>query len=201
MMTRAQVAKRLGKSIATVRRLEGVALHPVVDADGVHWFDPDEVERFKQGLARRASGSGRSAWLRAQLHQRTVQPAFDEEDEEDGDDEDVEDGDAPNVLSEEAARRFREDEVARCEQHAREREDDLIARERQLAERENRLAREREPTAAEALRADPAFRDAMRAQVLQLIEDLDRLPRRVAARVLNEEDLALLEAVLSDEFD
>ncbi len=41
----------------------------------------------------------------------------------------------------------------------------------------------------------------MRAQVAQLIEDLDRLPRRVARRVLTEADAALLQAVLSDEFD
>jgi hypothetical protein len=43
-MTRKQVAVRLGKSLATVRRLEGVRLHPVRDAQGVHRFDPDEVE-------------------------------------------------------------------------------------------------------------------------------------------------------------
>jgi len=30
--------------LATVRRLEGTELHPVVDASGVHRFDPREVE-------------------------------------------------------------------------------------------------------------------------------------------------------------
>ena len=44
MLTRAGVAKRLGRSIATVRRLEGVELHPWVDERGVHRFDAAEVE-------------------------------------------------------------------------------------------------------------------------------------------------------------
>jgi hypothetical protein len=43
-MTRKQVARRLGKSIATVRRIEGMLLHPARDERGVHRFDPDEVE-------------------------------------------------------------------------------------------------------------------------------------------------------------
>lgn len=43
-MTRKQVGRRLGKSIATVRRIEGVLLHPVRDERGIHRFDPDEVE-------------------------------------------------------------------------------------------------------------------------------------------------------------
>lgn len=45
MLTRAGVAKRLGKSIATIRRMEGVELHPVRDEHGVYRFDPDEVDR------------------------------------------------------------------------------------------------------------------------------------------------------------
>jgi hypothetical protein len=44
MLTRSGVAKRLGKSIATVRRMEGVELHPTLGADGVHLFDPGEVD-------------------------------------------------------------------------------------------------------------------------------------------------------------
>lgn len=43
-MTRKQVARRLGKSIATVRRIEGVLLHPTRDERGIHHFEPDEVE-------------------------------------------------------------------------------------------------------------------------------------------------------------
>jgi len=49
MLTRAGVAKRLGKSIATVRRLEHVDLHPTRDARGVFRFREEEVE----GVARR----------------------------------------------------------------------------------------------------------------------------------------------------
>jgi hypothetical protein len=49
MMTRAHVARRLGKSIATVRRLEGTELHPKVDDRGVNQFDPNEVERLATG--------------------------------------------------------------------------------------------------------------------------------------------------------
>jgi hypothetical protein len=44
MLTRSQVARRLGKSIATVRRMEGSELHPWKDDAGVHRFDPDEVD-------------------------------------------------------------------------------------------------------------------------------------------------------------
>jgi len=62
-LSRAQVAQRLGVSVATVRRNEGTLLHPNLDAQGAHWFDPKEVtalaaSRANQGLAR---GSIRSA--------------------------------------------------------------------------------------------------------------------------------------------
>lgn len=43
-LTRSQAAAALGASVATIRRLEGLELHPSVDADGVHWFDAAEVE-------------------------------------------------------------------------------------------------------------------------------------------------------------
>jgi hypothetical protein len=43
-MTRKQVAVRLGKSIATIRRIEGSLLHPARDDRGVYRFDRDEVE-------------------------------------------------------------------------------------------------------------------------------------------------------------
>lgn len=43
-MTRANVARRLGKSIATIRRMEGIELHPVKDGNGVNRFDAAEVE-------------------------------------------------------------------------------------------------------------------------------------------------------------
>lgn len=49
-MTRKQVADRLGRSLATVRRLEGVLLHPRRDARGVHHFERDEVEALARDL-------------------------------------------------------------------------------------------------------------------------------------------------------
>jgi len=48
MLTRSGVAKRLGKSIATVRRMEAEELHPVRDARGVLQFSEEEVERLAQ---------------------------------------------------------------------------------------------------------------------------------------------------------
>ena len=50
-MTRKQVAARLGRSdLATVRRLEGIHLHPVVDPSGVHRFNPREVDALARGI-------------------------------------------------------------------------------------------------------------------------------------------------------
>ena len=57
-MTRREVAKRLGKSVAAVRRLEGVHLHPARDSRGVHHFDEDDVE----ALAVRVSSGEVSIW-------------------------------------------------------------------------------------------------------------------------------------------
>ncbi|MEO8184208.1 MAG: hypothetical protein ABI895_35760 [Deltaproteobacteria bacterium] len=72
MLTRTQVARRLGKSLATVRRLEGAQLHPHVDANGVHRFEVREVELLARRLdAPRARPDGVSMgfdpgprWLR-----------------------------------------------------------------------------------------------------------------------------------------
>ena len=49
MMTRGQVARRLGKSIATVRRMEGHLLHPWCDSHGIYRFSNAEVERLARG--------------------------------------------------------------------------------------------------------------------------------------------------------
>jgi hypothetical protein len=43
-LTRAAVARRLGKSVGAIRFQEGKTLHPRQDADGVWRFDPAEVE-------------------------------------------------------------------------------------------------------------------------------------------------------------
>ncbi len=53
MLTRSQVARRLGRSLATVRRAEGKALHPTVDGRGVHQFDPVEVDALADRLTGR----------------------------------------------------------------------------------------------------------------------------------------------------
>lgn len=58
MLTRTQVARRLGRSLATVRRLEGTELHPTQDARGVHRFDTDEVDAVAQRLIERGTLSG-----------------------------------------------------------------------------------------------------------------------------------------------
>lgn len=50
-LTRDDVAKRLGISVSTVRRLEGSKLHPLVTANGVRRFKPDDVERVAAALA------------------------------------------------------------------------------------------------------------------------------------------------------
>jgi hypothetical protein len=51
-----QVARRLGRSLATVRRMEGVALHPTRSQRGVWLFDEAEVEE----VARDVADSGRA---------------------------------------------------------------------------------------------------------------------------------------------
>jgi len=51
-MTRGEVARYLGKSIATVRRIEGCHLHPHRDANGVFDFEPTEVRELRKALNR-----------------------------------------------------------------------------------------------------------------------------------------------------
>jgi hypothetical protein len=51
-MTRTEVARYLGKSIATVRRAEGVHLHPRQDHRGVNRFAPAEVRALAQAIRR-----------------------------------------------------------------------------------------------------------------------------------------------------
>jgi hypothetical protein len=49
-LTRAQVAKALGISVAGVRRREGASLHPELGPKGEHLFAPAEVEAVREGL-------------------------------------------------------------------------------------------------------------------------------------------------------
>lgn len=64
MLTRSQVANRLGKSIATVRRMEGTELHPRRSPEGVNLFDPVEVAEVARRGRARLSGPRRrpSEW-------------------------------------------------------------------------------------------------------------------------------------------
>jgi len=52
LLTRTQVAKRLGISTSSVRRLEWDRLQPEVDDRGVHRFDPAEVDALATPRAR-----------------------------------------------------------------------------------------------------------------------------------------------------
>ena len=54
MLTRSQVARRLGRSVSTVRKMEGRVLHPTIGARGVRIFDFDEVEEVAERI--RATG-------------------------------------------------------------------------------------------------------------------------------------------------
>src|SRR5688572_10799787 len=65
MLTRRGVAKQLGKSVATVRRLEGSELHPTADACGVHRFPRAQVERLRRRIRDgQAVSAARGEWLR-----------------------------------------------------------------------------------------------------------------------------------------
>lgn len=60
MLTRKQAAEVLGRSVSTVRRMEGTTLTPTVDENGVYQFDEDEVEEVRRAILRtgRALPSG-----------------------------------------------------------------------------------------------------------------------------------------------
>ena len=50
MLTRKEVAQRIGKSVSTVRRMEGDTLNPILADDGVHYFYEDEVEEARKTI-------------------------------------------------------------------------------------------------------------------------------------------------------
>jgi hypothetical protein len=66
VLTRGGVARKLGKSVATVRRLEGHELWPVVDTNGVHRFSEDQVSclqhKLREGVGAPAA---RGEWLKS----------------------------------------------------------------------------------------------------------------------------------------
>lgn len=47
LLTRAEAARRMNVSVATVRRMEGEQLHPIV-VDGKHLFDIEELDRHRK---------------------------------------------------------------------------------------------------------------------------------------------------------
>lgn len=65
-MTRGEVARRLGKSIATVRRLEGRVLFPTKRRNGRWWFDPLEVDQLSRNPVR-FQAIARSTWFTARI--------------------------------------------------------------------------------------------------------------------------------------
>lgn len=73
MLTRAQVAARLGKSIATIRRMEGRELHPRRDAHGVHRFCPKEVAAIARApRTKQWSGLSEPFWTRSASERRAA---------------------------------------------------------------------------------------------------------------------------------
>ena len=172
MLKRSHVAKRLGRSLATVRRLEGVELHPIIDGDGVHLFDETEVDAVAARVQRVSSDNGSvalpnthapSAWLKAELARRA------REDDED---------------REHAARL----QAQRAE---------LEALDRQRAEERDRLQRIRENEEKRAHAAAQAHLDSIREDVALLLADASpRELRRIARDPGLMEDL---ERILGEE--
>ena len=74
MMTRSAVAKRIGKSVATVRRAEGVLLHPTTDHRGVHHFNSEEVAVLVRRIEREPGFLSRVLGGPSSLRQRHQEP-------------------------------------------------------------------------------------------------------------------------------
>ena len=74
MLTRAQVARRLGISLSSVRRMEGERLHPVVGGDGVRRFDPAEVATLAAELIERGAAPGKRRHGTSDTRSPTVAP-------------------------------------------------------------------------------------------------------------------------------
>lgn len=66
-LTRAETAKRLGVSTATVRRMEGTLLNPSVDRLGRHLFERAEVYAVAQARARRPGARASDGRLAAKV--------------------------------------------------------------------------------------------------------------------------------------
>lgn len=183
MLTRSGVAKRLGKSIATVRRMENVELHPVRDARGVLRFAEDEVDRVARSHATPATRAHRvSPELR-------IAPEYEAELEKRG------------LEIEELERRVAQRAAEQDTERAR------FARELQEAEQRTvdarRLADERERAALAAQRSDDEHfaaveareRLALRHEAAELLESMS--PRQL--RRMDPADVHELLTFISDE--
>ncbi len=155
MLTRGQVAKRIGKSIATVRRLEGVEFHPKRDAGGVFRFDPREVDRVAARLRQKRRGhvgtNGRSAWFNRSADM----------------DDDLEQEDPEDRAHRERLRR-QEEEFRAIDKERRQR-------------REEYERRQAEQIRAQA---ETARLDALRSRVVDDAHDVARLLRSSSSRDL-----------------
>lgn len=59
-LTRSQVARRIDRSLSTVRRFEFVKLHAVADEKGIFKFDADEVDALAKELRDATPKKGRA---------------------------------------------------------------------------------------------------------------------------------------------
>ena len=166
MLTRGQVAKRLGKSIATVRRMEGNELHPARDERGVLRFSAEEVERLVS--SRDGEGQGavtlarRSSWLDDELASRDEKTIEEVVVGEQGDNEQARDFDdrvrraAAEMVRRESAHREHIEAERRRKQHEREVSELLVVQTEFLSLLETCSPRERE-----VLLDDPELADIL----------------------------------------
>ena len=194
MLTRGQVAKRLGKSIATVRRMEGRALHPKRNQKGVLRFDPAEVERVVRQPLRVGVGQSRqntarqSPWFESQLSSR-----HDEDEDFDAEEQ------ARQEPREAIESRFKEHEQRAIEGHTRRAAEEAVRQEFARREREDGERR-----CAEQIRGEQQRREADAAQDLDTKTELlffleMRSDREVRRLMRDPEFAAIVDAVLGTE--
>lgn len=189
MITRAQVARRLGRSIATVRRLEGSVLHPSRDVDGVYRFDASEVDRV---VAERAA---RPVPIRVEERlpdeAEAAQSAWFRERREDWGDEGFDESlGGLEPVEVEPRDRGEDTEVAS-------REEELVQLRERLGEVERELSERKvsaEEKAQRAVLSDARERELMARDLMAQVEALsDRQLQR-----LGPETLALVASVLDE---
>jgi len=192
MLTRAGVAKRLGKSIATVRRLEHVELHPLRDARGVFRFREEEVERVARRQAR-PSGERRAHSAPLRLPPRA---------ETEGD---------PDAEAAEAAEDHRfarssaeHDSVFKCNQgrlaHALSEIEEKFAKENRLLDERERVHRARQAAYERDQERLAAAEHEYRTRIQhEVAEFLDSLTRGQLAQIDRRDLEEMLDFVASEE--